>query len=1199
MNKWLVTLGLVGSASQLMAATDTTAPVVTASVASGTYTSAQKVSLTVKDNIDTAPKIYYTKDGTLPTTASSLYKAGQSFTVVDKGVARDFYLRLLTVDKSGNSRRQTFTYNIDSAPVVTPNKAAGTYTGTQSITLSAKDDTDKAPVIYYTTDGSAPNRTSTVYQSGTVISAKATSAAVDLPLRTLAMDSQGNWRRQIFNYVINDTDTTAPLAVASVVAGTYTAPQSVTLTITDDKDTAPKAYYTLDGTEPTASSAAYTKGAAISIKSTATLKVLVVDATGNKKVYSFAYVISEADTTAPVAAASLAAGSYTGTQSVTLTLSDNKDSAPKAYYTLDGSEPTASSASYTTGAAISITATSTLKVLVVDASGNKQVYSFAYVIVPVSTDKWYFRGTPNNWGTTLMAQEGSLFCTVQAFGAASTDPRFKVDHKGDWTENYPSQDYKVTADTTYKICFNPTSKALTATAQEGADTKAPVVSATPSAGAYTDTQSIKLAITDNKDTAPKLYYTIDGSEPTTGSALYKGETLTAKDVASKGADLTIRTLAVDADGNKATNSFIYYIGASTTAGRDFREESIYFLMTARFYDGDPSNNRYGRADKDAGNVANNDPSWRGDIEGLIKKLDYIKALGFTAVWITPPVLNRSDLDFHGYHAWDMTKIDGRLGGDEAFKRLIAELHKRNMKLVMDIVLNHTSRYGEVNLQKVRYFGIQDPMWSWYYDTENPSFVYDGVSIEPNSGKNYYNGDLWTSEKPTLAWSSLPNWGTKSSFNNQTQRWNYNYQWPDLTLFNPEYYHKTWLKNWEDETAQNSTIHEDLPDLNTESAKVQEYLIKTYCHYIEMGVDAFRIDTVKHINRLMFNRHFVPGFKACGGDDFYMFGEVATRVNEVWNKGVAPLSTPFYTWAERRSYSADDTTAVHEAYDWENGQGVNNQPTSNNHHLNGNTYHTPDYSNASGLSVIDFPMHWNFSDANSAINISNQDSVYNDATWNVVYVDSHDYGPNTDNRYAGGTDAWAENMSYMWTFRGIPTLYYGSEIEFKKGARADLGGSAPLENTGRAYYGANIEGDVTVKDFGVWSNATGAMATTLNSPLAKHLSRLNQIRRAIPALQKGQYSRDDISGNNLAYKRRYTNAAKNIDSFALIAVSGGATFNNIPNGTYTDAVTGDVKTVSNGTLSMSFSGKGNMRVYVLSLPNNPAPGKIGEAGPYLK
>ena len=109
-------------------------------------------------------------------------------------------------------------------------------------------------------------------------------------------------------------------------------------------------------------------------------------------------------------------------------------------------------------------------------------------------------------------------------------------------------------------------------------------------------------------------------------------------------------------------------------------------------------------------------------------------------------------------------------------------------------------------------------------------------------------------------------------------------------------------------------------------------------------------------------------------------------------------------------------------------------------------------------------------------------------------------------------------------------------------------------------------------------------------------RLNQIRRAIPALQKGQYSRDNIDGY-MAFKRRYTDA--NVDSFALVTVSGGATFNNIPNGRYVDAITGDVKNVSNGSLRADVSGQGNMRVYVLDLPNGKAPGKIGTDGPYLK
>jgi hypothetical protein len=138
--------------------------------------------------------------------------------------------------------------------------------------------------------------------------------------------------------------------------------------------------------------------------------------------------------------------------------------------------------------------------------------------------------------------------------------------------------------------------------------------------------------------------------------------------------------------------------------------------------------------------------------------------------------------------------------------------------------------------------------------------------------------------------------------------------------------------------------------------------------------------------------------------------------------------------------------------------------------------------------------------------------------------------------------------------------------------------------------------VTASGFGVVSQATGQVAQTLNQPLARHLQRLNQIRRAVPALQKGQYSTQGVSGQ-MAFKRRYTSGG--VDSFALVTVSGAATFTGIPDGTYVDAVTGDTRVVTGGTLAVAAAGKGNLRVYVLNLPGNPAPGRIGTAGPYLK
>ncbi|MDY4078786.1 MAG: alpha-amylase family glycosyl hydrolase [Clostridium sp.] len=246
------------------------------------------------------------------------------------------------------------------------------------------------------------------------------------------------------------------------------------------------------------------------------------------------------------------------------------------------------------------------------------------------------------------------------------------------------------------------------------------------------------------------------------------------------------------------------------------------------------------------------------------------------------------------------------------------------------------------------------------------------------------------------------------------------------------------------------------------------------------------------------------------------------------------------------------------------------------------------------------MHFNFEYAQKAFNIGKEEDKYmNDSTWNVTYVDSHDYGPsingNDENRYAGGTDAWAENLDLMFTFRGIPCVYYGSEVEFQAGQKADKGNTAPLSTTGRAYFGDFIEGSVDVTDFSEYSNATGTMAQTLNSPLSKHIQRLNKIRKAIPALRRGQYSTEGVSGSGMAFKRRYT--ADGVDSFVCVAISGSATFTGIPSGTYVDAITG--KTVQcNGTLTTDSVGKGNMRVYVLQNSSGIS-GKIGEDGAYLK
>ena len=638
---------------------------------------------------------------------------------------------------------------------------------------------------------------------------------------------------------------------------------------------------------------------------------------------------------------------------------------------------------------------------------------------------------------------------------------------------------------------------------------------------------------------------------------------------------------------------------------DFRDESIYFVITTRFYDGDPGNNAQCW---DGGAANHGDPCWRGDFKGLIEKLDYIKALGFTAVWVTPIVENASGLDYHGYHARNFSRVDHRYeSGDTTFQTLIDEAHARGMKVLLDVVLNHTGNFGEEHLCKLftrdwnaNQFKINECMKPYTTDSVG--------GLLPTNYNSLPSGQQYDAR-------------LKQMKNTDNQNHDNHNRWHHFGQF-----------NWDDNTRWWAQIAGDCVDLNTENPAVAEYLINCYGSFIKMGVDGFRIDTGGHIARLTFNKIYIPAFKALGeqyrskrlnGADFFMCTEVCARYQgSVTYRNQPALSPYFYTWAESKNYSWNDDPAywdgiaIYESTDLNSLANIGScqqmyndnchetasaMPTSNNAVLNGNTYHTPDVSRASGLNVIDFPVHYSFHNIASVWDLAiNGDKYYNDATYNVVYVDSHDYspGPNDNISFNEGTNQWAENLSLMFTFRGIPCLYYGSEIEFKAGKTIDPGGNGPLKDSGRAYYGGYIKGNVTATDFGVANDASGNLAATLSKPLVKHLQRLNRIRQAVPALRKGQYSTSGCSSSGgYAFKRRYTDSTT--DSYVLVTINGPATFSGVLNGTYTDCITGDVKTVTNGTLTTtSCSGKGNMRIYVLSTSLTPAPGKIGTDGPYL-
>lgn len=737
-----------------------------------------------------------------------------------------------------------------------------------------------------------------------------------------------------------------------------------------------------------------------------------------------------------------------------------------------------------------------------------------------------------------------------------------------------------------------------------------------SGSSYAKTESTKefdagLSYDQNEGTIKSYSWSVSGGATIlSGSGTSK---ITVKMPSVEGEVMVSLSVADDEGASSEPVSRTVKVREQTQTSGDFRDETIYFLMTTRFYDGDKSNNRYCWDDESCFNSETlGDPGWRGDFKGLIEKLDYIKALGFTAIWITPVVENASGLDYHGYHAFDFSRVDPRYESPGAtYQDLIDAAHAKGIKIIQDIVLNHTGNFGERNLLPImkKNYSEDDGLHS--------------VSASPDhDSKDIYGNSAYAK---LSAGAKIQGFNTyedieKSSLDSD-KKGGALYQARLMTMKDDSIdtddpgrlYHHYGVFQWESYYVQEGQMAGDCVDLNTENPVVAKYLRDCYINYINMGVDAFRIDTMKHISRLTMNKEFIPQFKEAGGENFFMFGEGCVLRNEVWNAGMPGISVPFYTWNANKnktdaSYSwetlptgAAKNLLMAKTHFEDNTEGI--QLTSDNAFLNGNNYHAPDYSKASGLQMIDFFMHHGFENAGAAFGIAKtEDQYFNDATYNVTYVDSHDYGPNSGGylytRYSGGTAAWAGNFNLMFTFRGIPCVYYGSEIEFQKNKQIEPytnGNKAPYAESGRAYYGDHLEGSVSADDVGVYT-ASGTVEETLNSTLSQHLMRLNQIRRAIPALRKGQYSTEGCKGESVAFKRRYTDS--NTDSFAAVAINGGATFTGLPAGEYIEVVTG--KTInSNGTITTDSIGEGNMRIYVLKTPSCEIDGKIGKDGAYLK
>ncbi|MEC4893488.1 MAG: alpha-amylase family glycosyl hydrolase [Oscillatoria sp. PMC 1051.18] len=360
---------------------------------------------------------------------------------------------------------------------------------------------------------------------------------------------------------------------------------------------------------------------------------------------------------------------------------------------------------------------------------------------------------------------------------------------------------------------------------------------------------------------------------------------------------------------------------------EFRQETIYFLVVDRFCDGDPENNAGPNPELYDPDKQEWGKYWGGDLQGVIDKLDYLKNLGITAIWLTPlfeqiEALFIESAAIHGYWTKDFKRINPRFinkndnpslnktqeAKNTIFDRLIAELHQRNMKLILDIVCNHSN--PDISGRK----GI-------LYD--------DGVKI--------------------------------ADFNEDEGKW-----W---------YHHYGEVTNWEDEWQVKNCELSGLATFNENNIEYRNYIKAAIKQWIDRGIDALRIDTVKHM--------------------------------------------PIWFWQE---FNADIQNHKPDIFIF--GEWINSHPESDL---------SVEFVNNSGMTILDFGLCMAIRQG-LGINaeggfhliqdILKLDYRYNSATELITFIDNHDmYRFQTLNP---DPDILRLAVILVMTSRGIPCIYYGTE-----------------------------------------------------------------------------------------------------------------------------------------------------------------------------
>jgi alpha-amylase len=512
-------------------------------------------------------------------------------------------------------------------------------------------------------------------------------------------------------------------------------------------------------------------------------------------------------------------------------------------------------------------------------------------------------------------------------------------------------------------------------------------------------------------------------------------------------------------------------------GLDWRDQVIYQIVVDRFWNGDP-NNDFGVEPSVPGRYHG------GDWQGIIDKLDYLEALGVTALWISPVVKNTEEdagfASYHGYWTQDFLRPNAHFGDLVTLRELVDKAHQRGMLVILDVVTNHV---GQLFYYDINGNGRPDDWLSGgglahtcVQICGNPERAAECSADERtycSQGKDYLERIIeWDPEydpRGIQGWTSLgfsgpaevrfPDWpAANRTPPPRPPAW---FDWPDDKPWfdDPSWYHQrgrvyVW---WHEGDYSREFVREQettgdfpggLKDLATDNPEVQDALVRAFQYWIEVAdVDGFRIDTVKHIDRPELDPD-VRGFwgvfadamrakaASLGKQSFFLFGEAFDGNDELIG-----------SYTRRGHDAAGDFGRLDSVFYFSQYyRGVvpvfqRGQPTKNLECLfNARTGRNPGDAWCQSQGYAQGPTFESVPHAaleQGGIGLPAQQVLVN-------FLDNHDL-PRFLFEQPDDSALWVA-LFYLFTWDGLPCVYYGTEQLFAGGVdprnREDLGAGNP-------------------------------------------------------------------------------------------------------------------------------------------------------------